>query len=65
MLVNRQGCSSQRTHPQMACITPAFEGEALVVRAGHACPEPAAAGQDGATLAVQVWEPAVGSAGPG
>lgn len=58
MLVNRQGqFLSQRTHPQMACITPAFEGESLVVRApGMPALELAAAGQDGATLAVQVWD---------
>jgi len=54
MLVDRQGqFLTQRTHPAMACITPAFEGDALVLRApGMPALQLAAAGQDGATLAV-------------
>jgi len=57
MLVDRQGrFLTQRNHPRMACITPAFEGDALVLRAPGMPPlRLAAAGEDGATLAVQVW----------
>lgn len=57
MLVDRQGqFLTQRSHPQMACITPAFEGDALVLRAPGMSPlQLAAAGEDGATLTVQVW----------
>ncbi|AYR25005.1 MOSC domain-containing protein [Herbaspirillum rubrisubalbicans] len=57
MVVDRQGqFLSQRSHPRMACITPAFEEDALVLRApGMEDLRLAAAGQDGATLAVQVW----------
>ncbi len=58
MLVDRQGqFLTQRTHPAMACITPAFEGDALVLRApGMPALQLVAAGQDGATLAVKVWD---------
>ncbi|MCI1005885.1 MOSC N-terminal beta barrel domain-containing protein [Herbaspirillum sp. C7C8] len=58
MLVDRQGqFLTQRTHPGMACITPAFEGDALVLRAPGMSPlRLAAAGEDGATLAVTVWD---------
>ncbi|MFS2117662.1 MOSC N-terminal beta barrel domain-containing protein, partial [Herbaspirillum frisingense] len=54
MLVDRQGrFLTQRNHPRMACITPAFEGDALVLRAPGMPPlRLAAAGEDGATVAV-------------
>ncbi|BEV16062.1 MOSC N-terminal beta barrel domain-containing protein [Herbaspirillum sp. DW155] len=57
MLVDRQGqFLTQRSYPQMACITPAFEDDALVLRAPGMRPlRLAAAGEDVATLTVQVW----------
>ncbi|NUU01726.1 MOSC domain-containing protein [Herbaspirillum robiniae] len=51
---------TQRTHPEMACITPRFEADALVLSA-PGMPELrlAAGGQDGAAVRVQVWKDTV------
>ncbi|WP_343722529.1 MOSC domain-containing protein [Herbaspirillum seropedicae] len=57
MLVDRQGrFLTQRQHPEMACITPAFEGERLVLRApGMPALSLSMQGEDGEALPVQVW----------